>query len=62
MTCPLCGGAGVVDSGGQTPWGSWINVPCPLCHGKPITEQEVREAGWSPAEDNITTTTEAENE
>jgi hypothetical protein len=50
VICPECCGEGVVDSGGQTPWGSWINVPCPLCGGKPITEREVREAGWSPAE------------
>lgn len=26
-----CGGSGVVDSGGQEPWGQFINVPCPEC-------------------------------
>lgn len=29
--CGECGGSGAVDSGGQNPDGSWINVPCPLC-------------------------------
>ena len=29
--CKHCGGEGVVDSGGFTPWGSPINVPCPEC-------------------------------
>lgn len=29
--CPLCGGEGGVDSGGSTPWGSPIYLPCPSC-------------------------------
>lgn len=45
VICPECGGEGVVDSGGQTPWGAWINVPCPLCNGKPITNREVQTSG-----------------
>jgi len=32
--CGTCGGEGVVDSGGQNPDGSWINVPCPECRGQ----------------------------
>jgi hypothetical protein len=24
---------GVVDSGGTTPWGEWITLPCPACGG-----------------------------
>lgn len=31
VLCPECGGAGGVDSGGVTPWGSGINIPCPSC-------------------------------
>ena len=27
-TCPYCLGEGFVDSGGFTPWGDGINVPC----------------------------------
>lgn len=27
-SCPECGGDGVVDSGGFTPYGEPINVPC----------------------------------
>lgn len=27
----MCGGAGVIDSGGWTPWGSAISTPCPKC-------------------------------
>jgi hypothetical protein len=29
--CPYCGDSGTVleDSGGQTPWGEWINIPVP---------------------------------
>lgn len=29
--CPECGGTGAIDSGGVTPWGSPINLPCPGC-------------------------------
>lgn len=29
--CGRCGGSGTVDSGGQNPDGSWINIPCPDC-------------------------------
>lgn len=29
--CPECGGSRVIDSGGATPWGSGINIPCPSC-------------------------------
>lgn len=32
--CETCGGSGLVDSGGQTPWGAWIDMPCPDCQGK----------------------------
>lgn len=31
LACPTCGGEGVIDSGGSTPWGSWIDIPCPSC-------------------------------
>lgn len=27
-SCPHCAGKGVVDSGGVTPWGACIEVPC----------------------------------
>lgn len=29
--CPDCGGSGEEDSGGQHPWGEWINIPCSTC-------------------------------
>jgi DNA repair exonuclease SbcCD ATPase subunit len=29
--CQECGGKGGVDSGGVTPWGSSIDIPCPSC-------------------------------
>lgn len=29
--CPTCGGIGGIDSGGMTPWGEGINIPCPSC-------------------------------
>jgi hypothetical protein len=31
--CPNCGGAGVVDSGGVTPWGTPIDLPCSCIEG-----------------------------
>jgi DnaJ-class molecular chaperone len=32
--CDTCDGSGMVDSGGQTPWGEWAMKPCPECgHG-----------------------------
>jgi hypothetical protein len=36
--CPECGGKGSADSGGSTPWGAWIEIPCTECKGK----------GWLP--------------
>lgn len=32
--CGHCGGSGVVDSGGFTPWGAPIDLPCPQCAAK----------------------------
>lgn len=29
--CPECGGTGGIDSGGSTPWGAPISLPCPSC-------------------------------
>lgn len=34
MKCPECDGIGAVDSGGSTPWGTWILIPCGTCDGK----------------------------
>jgi len=33
-TCPECGGEGVIDSGGVTPWMAPIDLPCPACAGR----------------------------
>ena len=35
--CQECGGEGGVDSGGMTPWGSGIMIPCPSCSKTPNT-------------------------
>lgn len=32
--CETCGGTGVVDSGGFTPWMEPIDIPCPSCQPK----------------------------
>lgn len=32
--CGNCGGKGSVDSGGVTPWGAPIDLPCPQCTAK----------------------------
>lgn len=32
--CGECGGSGEVDSGGMSPWGDWIMIPCPHCGGE----------------------------
>lgn len=32
--CGNCGGTGAVDSGGVTPWGATIDLPCPACKSK----------------------------
>ena len=37
--CEHCGGSGVLDSGGQNPDGTWINVPC-SCREQPEPEEE----------------------
>ncbi len=30
--CPQCDGSGGVDSGGFSPWGAAITLPCPACN------------------------------
>ena len=37
--CPECGGKGAVDSGGYTPWGAPIDIPCGACRNGVIAEQ-----------------------
>jgi hypothetical protein len=39
-TCPECGGKGAVDSGGFTPWGAPIDIPCGACRNGVIKEPE----------------------
>lgn len=34
IRCDCCDGNGVVDSGGFTPWGQPIDLPCPRCNSK----------------------------
>jgi len=34
LECGTCGGEGGVDSGGVTPWGWGIDIPCPECSEK----------------------------
>jgi DnaJ-class molecular chaperone len=29
--CRECDGTGAIDSGGVTPWGAGIDIPCPRC-------------------------------
>lgn len=43
--CGSCDGSGAVDSGGVTPWGQGINMPCPECQSKtPDTDQFIEYA------------------
>ena len=45
ICCPVCGGDGWKDSGGQNPDGSWINIECPECKGRGfLTPQEYKDA------------------
>ena len=61
VKCPECDGTGAVDSGGVTPWGAGIDIPCPRCsswtperlrqwrHDLGITQREAaRRLGKSP--------------
>jgi hypothetical protein len=32
--CSTCDGSGAVDSGGVTPWGQGIDIPCPECESR----------------------------
>ena len=36
LECDNCDGSGAVDSGGVTPWGECINVPCGCKGGKDV--------------------------
>lgn len=33
LECQECGGAGVIDSGGTTPWGAEVDRQCDICLG-----------------------------
>lgn len=35
VRCGTCDGTGAIDSGGSTPWGEPIDVPCPACAERP---------------------------
>ncbi len=50
MKCPMCDGVGMLDSGGETPWGAGIDIGCKMCkdHGD-LTEKVKATAG-----DNVT--------
>ena len=41
--CAQCGGTGVVDSGGFTPWGAPIDIECSGCFGHATVESAVSE-------------------
>lgn len=51
-TCDRCGGTGGVDSGGVTPWGEGITVPCDCdicqCYGPGACEHD--DKNWDPAD------------
>lgn len=38
QVCSTCNGEGTVDSGGVTPWGEWVNLPCPECCSDTLAE------------------------
>lgn len=44
--CQECGGTTCVDSGGFTPWGSPISIPCPSCHMPELKECATIGASW----------------
>lgn len=47
--CGTCGDLGGVDSGGTTPWGSPIYIPCPSCSNQEIYLvpcEQCGEKGW----------------
>ncbi len=39
--CGHCGGTGGVDSGGSTPWGAPITLPCPACEIIALRAREI---------------------
>ncbi len=44
--CSICDGSGSVDSGGVTPWGSPIGIPCPSCERGQYDECAAIGASW----------------
>lgn len=44
--CATCHGGGVIDSGGVTPWGSEILLPCPDCERERYTADAALGASW----------------
>lgn len=44
--CGTCHGEGVIDSGGVTPWGAAIDVPCPECEEARFKDDAAIGASW----------------
>jgi hypothetical protein len=44
--CSVCHGEGVIDSGGVTPWGAEILLPCPDCERERYTADAALGASW----------------
>jgi len=44
--CSQCHGEGVIDSGGFTPWGQPIDIPCPECELARFKEYAAIGAAW----------------
>lgn len=44
--CDSCGGEETIDSGGVTPWGAAINVPCPACAPNKLARLAAIGAAW----------------
>ena len=44
--CGTCHGEGVIDSGGVTPWGAAIEIPCPECERARFMDYAAIGAAW----------------
>ena len=59
--CGWCGGVGSVDSGGQTPWGDGIDIPCPCTHNQHVQDTTAQHVQDTTAQHVQVVTTQQKN-
>jgi hypothetical protein len=56
IECGMCQGTGEVDTGGQTPYGTFISDTCPHCNGSAREVCQLTAMNWKQRTDELVQT------